>query len=119
MAHQRILSFRDLDVWQEAMALAVECYKLTASYPDSEKYGLISQTRRAAVSIPSNIAEGQVRPTNVYKNHVSIALGSQAELDTLMELADRLAFAGGPELADFKQRMHRVGRMLHKLGDSL
>ena len=119
MVKGRILSFRDLEVWQEAMSLAESCYKLTAKYPAHEHYGLVSQTRRAAVSIPSNIAEGKVRPTNAYRNHVSIALGSQAELDTVVELACRLKLVTPDEVIPTKEHADRVGRMLYRLAASL
>lgn len=104
MADQfRIQSFRDLNVWQEAMDLAVDCYALTAVFPKSEIYGLTSQARRAAVSIPSNIAEGHARPTSVYRNHVSIGLGSQGELDTLLELAVRLRYLTTNDINAFQR----------------
>lgn len=76
----QIASFRDLDVWQEGMELAAQCYRLTEVFPKTEHYGgLASQTQRAATSIAANIAEGKVGPTNAFKNHVSIALGSHAD----------------------------------------
>jgi four helix bundle protein len=119
LSNTKIVTFRDLEVWQEAMDLAEACYKLTAGYPRDELCGLVAQTRRAAVSIPSNIAEGKVRPTSVYRNHVSIALGSQAELDTLFELAVRLKMVAPPNMSPLKLHIDRVGRMLHGLRSSL
>ena len=119
MATNRIVSFRDLEVWQDGMLLAESCYKLTSTYPRHELYGLVSQTRRAVVSIPSNIAEGKVRPTNAYRNHVSIALGSQAELDTVLELAGRLNLVAPDGLAPIQRHVDRVGRMLNALATSL
>ena len=119
MSAKKIVSFRDLDVWQEAMALAEGCYRMTAGYPRDELYGLVSQTRRAAVSIPSNIAEGQVRPIGAYRNHVSIAIGSQAELDTVLELAVRLQIVTSSNMSPLKRQVDRVGRLLYGLRSSL
>lgn len=86
-------SYRDLLVWQKSMTLAKEIYKLTAEFPPEEKFGLISQMRRAAVSIPSNIAEGQARnTTGEFILFISHAEGSLAELDTQLALAVELNF---------------------------
>lgn len=80
---QKVLSFRDLEVWQRGMDLVIAVYHATEVLPQSERYGLTSQMRRAAVSIPSNIAEGHARRSDgAYLNHLRIALGSQAELLT-------------------------------------
>jgi four helix bundle protein len=84
-------NYRDLLVWQRAMDLAVDCYRTTASCPRSELYGLTSEIRRAAVSIPSNVAEGRCRrTTKAYMNHVSIGLGSSGELATCITLSECL-----------------------------
>jgi len=83
---QKIISFRDLEPWQLGMNLVVSIYRATEALPRSELYGLISQMCRAAVSIPSNIAEGHARRSDgAYLNHLRIALGSQAELLTEIE----------------------------------
>ena len=88
-----ILTYRDLEVWKQGMDLVEDCYKVTASFPKSELYGLTSQLRRAVISIPSNVAEGRSRKsTKAFRNHVSIALGSHSELETCLELATRLGF---------------------------
>jgi four helix bundle protein len=87
-----IVSFRDLDAWKLAMRLAESVYKGTEGFPAAERYGLRSQIRRAAVSIPSNVAEGHARKGRAFLNHVRIALGSGAELGTEIELALRLGF---------------------------
>jgi four helix bundle protein len=88
-----INSFRDLRVWQSGMDLVTQVYRLTQSFPREEQYGLTSQLRRAAVSIPSNIAEGHARESSKeYLNHLSIAQGSLAELQTQVEIAVRLDF---------------------------
>jgi four helix bundle protein len=84
-------SYRDLVVWQRGMELAEAIWVLTASFPRSETYGLVSQMRRAAVSIPSNIAEGACRRSRrAYMFHLSVAIGSHAELETCLELARRV-----------------------------
>lgn len=87
-----IKSYRDLEVWQKAMLLAESCYRWTEEFPKREIYGLASQLRRAAVSIASNIAEGNSRRSRqAYLNHLSITLGSQSEVETQVELAPDLA----------------------------
>jgi four helix bundle protein len=84
----KIRSFRDLEVWKLGMRTVVDVYKATASFPRDELYGLVSQLRRAAVSIPSNVAEGFNRIHNSeYRQFLYIALGSCAELETQIEIA--------------------------------
>ena len=84
---------KDLKAWQESMDLVITIYKLTTKFPNEEKYGLTSQLRRASVSIPSNIAEGSARKGNKeFLQFLYIALGSLAELDTQLEIAQRLEF---------------------------
>src|SRR5262245_42799349 len=86
--------YRSLKVWQVAMSFVTRCYEMTKDFPASELYGLTSQIRRAAVSVPANIAEGHARDsTKEYLHHVSIALGSAAELQTLLQLSRPLGFA--------------------------
>jgi four helix bundle protein len=87
----QVKSYRDLVVWQKSMDLVVEVYKLTELFPKNEIYGLVSQIRRCAVSIPSNIAEGKARGTRKdYRHFVIIAFASGAELETQIELSKRL-----------------------------
>lgn len=101
------------------MMLVERCYRVTASFPKGEMYGLTSQLRRAAVSIPSNVAEGYCRRnTKVYANHVSIALGSHAEVETCIELARRLGFIADEE-GELEQTTVSVGRLLSGLFRSL
>jgi four helix bundle protein len=88
-----IITFRDLETWRAGMDLVVAVYGLTRLLPDSERFVLSAQMRRSALSIPANVAEGQRRRIpRVYLNHVSIALGSEGELETQIELARRLGF---------------------------
>lgn len=85
--------YQDLRVWNNAMQLVEYVYRLTSNYPDSEKYGLVSQMRRAAVSIPSNIAEGNGRGSDKdYRRFLTIARGSLMELETQTILSARLGF---------------------------
>jgi four helix bundle protein len=90
--HPVVHSFRDLIVWQKAMALALEVYKLTRQFPKEEVYVLTSQVRRAAISIPSNIAEGHARQGREYASFLSIARGSAAEVETQLLLAVQLEY---------------------------
>ena len=84
-----ITSFRDLIAWQKAMDLADMVYEVTDNFPPREWFGLASQMRKSAVSVPSNIAEGHRRRTPGYMHHLEMALGSHGELDTQCELATR------------------------------
>ena len=96
-----IRTFRDLEVWQRGMDLAQRAYRFAAMLPVDERYGLISQIRRCAVSVPANIAEGHARDsTREYLRFVSISLGSLAELDTLLELACTLHGLQRPDAAE-------------------
>lgn len=93
-----ILSYRDLDVWQNSMNLVEVVYSLTADFPVEEKYGLSSQIRRCAVSVPSNIAEGFMRKsTKEYIQFLYISLGSLGELDTQLEISNRLKYISNQE----------------------
>ena len=94
-----ISSFRDLTVWQLGMQLTEQVYRLTADFPKSEIYGLSSQMRRSAVSIPSNIAEGQGRDsTKEFLHFLAIAFGSICELETQLLLANRFNYLSDTDL---------------------
>ena len=111
-------AYKNLETWERAMALVEECYRATTNFPRAETYGLTSQLRRAAVSIPANVAEGFCRrTTRTYAHHVSIALGSHGELETYVELAHRLKFISQSE-RDFLEE-NTVGRLLSGLYRSL
>jgi four helix bundle protein len=88
-----VKSFRDLRVWQRSLELVEEIYRVSAGFPQHEIYGLTNQLRRAAVSVPSNIAEGHTREhTKEYLHHVSMAQASLAEIETQLEIASRLKY---------------------------
>jgi four helix bundle protein len=92
--------FRRLDVWNDGIELVVDIYRLTEPFPAHERYGLISQLRRAAVSVPTNIAEGYGRATRgEYLNQLSVANGSLNEVETLCVISERLGF-GDPASLD-------------------
>src|SRR5918911_4582447 len=96
----RIESYRDLDAWQLAMEIVVDVYRATRVFPTEEKFGLVAQLRRAAVSIPSNIAEGRGRlGAGEFRRFVSIARGSAAEVETQVAVALALGFTGVKEIA--------------------
>src|ERR1051325_7930872 len=108
-----IKSHRDLIVWQKAMDLVESVYAATGSFPREEIYALTSQIRRAAVSIPANIAEGQGRRlTKEYLYFLANARGSLLELDTHLEIALRLQYLDKGSYLDLKTKLDEVGRML-------
>jgi four helix bundle protein len=113
-------SFRDLMVWQRAMDLVEEIYRLTATFPRDERFGLTAQIRRAAVSIPSNIGEGKRRKRRrPLLNHLDIALGSQGEVDVQLEIAKRVGFLKAADHRRLAAQVDEVGRMLNGLIASL
>jgi four helix bundle protein len=116
----RIESYKDLEAWRKAMQLVEACYTLTREFPPQEQYGMTTQLRRAAVSIPSNLAEGHNRGSKqAFSNHVSIALGSQAEVETQLELAVRLGFVKAGQAEPVQNLAAEVGRILHGLARAL
>lgn len=114
------MNYSDLAVWQKAMDLVTGIYKITAAFPTEERFGLSSQARRAAVSIPSNIAEGHGRKsTAAYLNHLSIAYGSLMELETQIQVASRLNFIVAAETSALLLQTSEIGKMLNGLKKSL
>src|SRR5579863_3672750 len=108
-----IESFRDLRVWQSGMQIVESVYQVTGSFPASELYGLTSQVRRAAVSIPANIAEGHCRQhMKEYLNFLSIAQGSVAELETELEIAGRLKYIAASELSSLLTQLTTLAKQL-------
>ena len=114
-----IQSFRDLTVWQKSMDLAVDVYRLSEKMPRSETYGLTNQMRRSAVSIPSNVAEGKAVGGQRYRRHVKISLGSNAELQTQVELSKRLKFLDEAAADELLDGASEIGRMLAGLFKAL
>src|SRR5215472_7891804 len=109
-------SFRELQVWQRGMQIVESVYRVSGGFPKSETYGLTSQVRRAAVSVPSNIAEGHTRAsTKEYLRHISVAEGSLAEVETQLELAARLNYIGEERLGPIRDECIYLGRQLHQL----
>jgi four helix bundle protein len=119
MEASMVKSFRDLLVWQKAMDLADAVYSATAGFPRDEMFGLRSQVRRAAVSIPSNIAEGRAAGAGRFLHHIRIALGSEAELQTQVELALRRSYLQPDRARALLNDASEVGRMLHALRSGL
>ncbi len=111
-----IHTYRDLQVWQKAMGLVVSCYDISNGFPKSETYGLASQLRRAAVSVPANIAEGPGRNhTREFINHLSIAYGSLMEVETHLQIAARLHYVPEIEVEQLLLKTNEIGRMLNGL----
>jgi four helix bundle protein len=111
-----VASYRDLVVWQRAMELVSAVYRVTAAFPEEERFGLTTQLRRSAVSIPSNIAEGQGRTTTrEFHRFLGIARGSVKELETQMLIALDLGYAGDAGARRCLDLAEEVGRMLHAL----
>jgi|SRR5437016_2710251 len=114
-----VRSYRDLRVWQQSMDLAEETYRATERFPEHERYGLVSQLRRAAVSVASNIAEGHPRSRRDYVRHLVIASGSLSEIETQLVLSARLAFLSRAQAEHLLEVCDQVGRMLGGLRKSL
>jgi four helix bundle protein len=111
-----IKSYRDLRVWQKAMDLVVESYKVVSLLPKNEIYSLATQIQRAAVSIPANIAEGHGREhLGDYLHHLSCANGSLMELETHFLIAGRLSYITEPQLESVPRKTSELGRMLSGL----
>ena len=108
--------YQELEVWRVGMELAVECYRVTKVFPKDEMFGMTSQIRRAAASIPANIAEGQGREhTKEFLNHLSVARGSLMELETHLILSQRVGLLAEAELKSISAITDRVSRMLSGL----
>ena len=113
-------SFRELAVWQRAIELTLAIYKLTATFPDAEKFGLTNQLRRASVSVVSNIAEGYGRSTKgEYVQFLGHARGSISEVETQLVIAGALKFGSKPLLQTAEGLYNEVGRMLRAMMKSL
>ena len=109
------MQYRDLIVWQKSMDLVVAMYAYTKDFPVAEQYGLTSQMRRAAISIPSNIAEGSRRRGKDNRNFLIIAYGSGAELETQCEAGRRLRFGDSKKLERAESLLSEIMRMLNTM----
>ena len=109
-------SYRDLIAWQKAMVLVTEIYRVTANFPREERYGLTNQLRRAAVSVPSNIAEGQARfSRKEFRQFLSHARGSVAEIETQISIAANLCYLNQEEATFLFKILSELGRVLNGL----
>jgi len=117
-------SHKDLDVWKKSMELVVEIYRMTHHFPSEEQYGLSSQLRRSAISIPSNIAEGAARSSDKeFKQFLSIALGSAAEVETQLILTEKLGLSASTsellgKLSDIRKMLSGLSQYLSKKNPS-
>jgi four helix bundle protein len=113
-------SYQDLRVWKAAVGVVKEIYQITQKFPQVEAYGLTSQIRRAAISIPSNIAEGQGRNSSKeFKQFLSISLGSLAELETQLIIAKEINYLEVKELRPLLMTLDEIRKMVRGLIDSL
>ena len=111
-------SYRDLKVWQRSLDLAIEIYRVTRSFPKEELYGLVTQMRRASVSIPSNIAEGQSRKSlGDFKRFINIATGSLSELHTQILIAHRLSYFERDTFEKLEMESMEIRKMLFGLAE--
>jgi four helix bundle protein len=117
---KNIQSYKDLDVWKKSIAFSLELYKITAIFPSEEKFGMISQLRRASVSIPTNIAEGWSRKsTKSYIQFLNISIGSVAEIETLLLLSYELKYLSNDTHQHLQKLLNEIGKMLNALISSL
>ncbi len=116
----KVNNYKDLIVWQKAILLVKSVYEISASFPDSEKFGLIQQVRRAAVSIPSNIAEGWGRKsTGSFSQFLKISKGSLCEVETQLIIAVELKFIKKEKIKEINDLSEEISRMLRSLVDTL
>jgi four helix bundle protein len=116
----KVRKYSELIAWRKAMDLVQQVYKATKHFPREEMYGLTSQLRRAAVSVPSNIAEGQGRKTtNEFVHRLAIAYGSLMEVETQLLIAERLRYLGTGDIARLMDQAGEVGRVINGLSASL
>jgi four helix bundle protein len=115
-----VQSYRDLRVWNTAVELTLEVYRITELFPQSERFGLTAQLRRAAVSVPSNIAEGHARNTRgEYRQFLSIARGSAVEVEVQLLLAEQLGYVQSHVLIKARDDCDAISRMITKLKRAL
>jgi four helix bundle protein len=113
-------SYRDLVVWQRGIELCSRVYQICSAFPKSELYGLADQMKRAAVSVPSNIAEGQARQhVNEFRHFLFVASGSLAELDTQRIIAENLGFLSHEDSTSLDQRITEIRKMIYALSKTI
>lgn len=116
----KIKDYKDLQIWQKGIEIVDKIYNITDSFPKSELYGLTSQMKKASISIPSNIAEGFARNHyKEYKQFLSIALGSCAELDTQLIIANRRGYIKNNDLEVLADQINHESRMISSLINKL
>lgn len=113
-------NFRELVVWQKAIVFVTTIYQITKTFPSDEKYGLVNQLQRSAVSIPSNIAEGAGRNSNAFfKQFLSMALGSSYELETQIIISKNLGYVSESELSELLKSLTAIQKMIYSLHNIL
>ena len=113
-------NYKDLVVWQKSILLVTDIYKLTKFFPKEEAYGLVSQMHRAAISIPSNIAEGHDRNSDKeFSNFLCIARGSLAELETQVIISEKLGYINQEQKTQILNKCYEIGKMINGLLKSL
>ena len=113
-------NFRELKVWQKAIDFCVEIYQCTANFPSEEKFGLISQLRRSAVSIPSNIAEGSSRVSDKEFFHfLSISIGSAYESETQLIISNKLKYVEDIKFGELSNKITEIQRMLNAFAETV
>ncbi|MDO8136519.1 MAG: four helix bundle protein [Candidatus Brocadiales bacterium] len=113
---KKIKSFKDLEIWKRSIGLVKEIYQISETFPKAELYGLTNQLRRAAISIPSNIAEGHTRRhTKEFRQFLYVALGSLAEVETLLTLAVELKCVHQDKILPPQREIEELGKMINAL----
>jgi four helix bundle protein len=108
-----VRNYKDLEIWQDGIRFVLAIYKVTATFPREEQFGLTSQLRRAAVSIPSNIAEGHIQVSDaVFARHLQIALGSAAETDTQLLITQQLGYLSLEQMTDLRAQVKSLIRRM-------
>lgn len=116
-------NYEKLRIWQESMNLVESIYGITKGFPKEEQFGITSQLRRAAVSVPTNIAEGQGKTSKTdFRRFLSISKGSIQEIDTLLQLAARMNFVGEAKCIELRQKvlslLRQISSLIHKIGEA-
>ncbi|MDO5980868.1 four helix bundle protein [Flavivirga spongiicola] len=112
--------FKDLEIWKRSRSFCSEIYSITSKFPESEKFGLTNQLRRASVSIPSNIAEGSSRQSNKdFARFLQITLGSAYEIETQLLIASDLGFINNEELKELSKNLESIIKMTSKFKSTL